>query len=216
MSKHLIEVELRGPLTAESQAHLVEYLVSRGCEKRFENRVFIDYSTLVEGVATRNLDVRVRMTNSKPEIVVKRGKFAGDYREEAVAPVGTHSLDSAVRVMALLGYRRGVLCDRAITRFQLGTIEVAIQEVRIIGTSFVHSMFFEIEFQNQLANPDEAAKTLREFANEVALPLFSSDDWTRYVELINVEANGIFDFDSDSLDRLVGLGMEISAQRPSP
>jgi adenylate cyclase class IV len=212
MSKHQIEVELRGPLDKEGYDRLIAYLKKRGATRSTENRFLIDYSTFLEGIGTRKLDVRIRVTNGQVELVTKRGVFGGAAREEAILRVADHDLKSALSVLAMLGYKKGVACDRGIQRFQLGNIEFAIQDVRDYSRSGeVHSRFFEAEIASRDEEKESAEQSLRETLADIGLETFSIDDWNLYIEKINAEANGIFDFETDNLESVKNFGQMSNA-----
>ncbi len=84
MKTNHIEVELRGPLPEPAYQKIMQTLTSLGGVVKKQNRFLLDYSTFIEGIGERKLDVRVRKTNGKPEIIVKKGKFGGTSREEVL------------------------------------------------------------------------------------------------------------------------------------
>ncbi len=202
-----IEVELRVPLDEEQYSRLESLLNEQGQLIARENRFLIDYSTFIEGIGTRKLDVRVRVTNGEVEIVVKQGEFGGSSRYEAMVGIQNNDLESALRVMALLGYRRGVAADRGITRYQLADVAVAIQEVRYYGQpGKIHSRFFEAEILSDEDTREQAETALRSMLASYGFRPFSVDDWNAYIALLNKEANGTFDFDVDGPASVKGLG----------
>jgi len=78
MGKSNIEVEIRGPLSQEQYQAVITYFEARGKKLDEKKRTFIDYSTFLEGgVRERDKDIRVRVTNGVPEIIVKLGSWGG-------------------------------------------------------------------------------------------------------------------------------------------
>ena len=208
MSKNTIEVELRGPLEEENYLKLIDKLKSVANSITIENRFLIDYSTFIEGIGDRKLDVRVRSTNGKVELVVKKGKFGGTHREEASVFVEGGDIERAIKVMALLGYKKGVACDRGIKRYKVGNIEIAIQEARIYGSKEknLHSRFFEAEIECSDEAKDNAIHEIRTFLEKLQLVTFTEDQWNSYVLTLNNQANGIFDFDYDDIESIRHMG----------
>lgn len=206
MTAPFIEVELRGPLTDEVWRRLVSLCDNRGkCLSR-ENRFLVDYSTFLEGIGTRRLDVRVRVTNRIVEIVVKQGRFGGASRAEAAVRVADGDLGGALGVMALLGYKRGVACDRGIVRYELEGIEFAIQDVRRYRRpDEIHSRFYEAEIRADEASRSEAEEKIRNLLARLELPIFSEEAWNEYVAKMNDEANGVYDFDVDDIKEVQEL-----------
>ncbi len=202
-----IEVELRGPLTEESYKKLLNYLEANGNLVKKENRFLIDYSTFLEGIGERKSDIRTRITNGKVELIVKKGRFGGASREEASVFVENNDLDRALHFMSLLGYKKGVAADRGIVRYQIGGIEIAIQDVRVYGAeNKIHSRFFEAEIMSAEDGKKEAEMKIKKFLKNLGLSFFQESDWIGYVEKMNKEANGVFDYEKDSVDKIRFLG----------
>lgn len=206
MSTRDIEVELRGPLSDLEHTTLVEYLTIHGHFVKKQNRFLLDFSTFLEGVGERKLDVRVRVTNGKVEMVVKKGKFGGTAREEAsVFPQG--SLAETLKFMHLLGYEKAVACDRGIVRYEVDGIEVAIQDVRVFSKpGTIHSRFFEAEIMADESGKDAAVAQIRSFILARGLREFTEEEWNHYVGKMNTEANGIFDYTTDDIEKVAHLG----------
>lgn len=204
-----IEVELRVPLDDRGYERLVHYLEAHGTMVKRQNRFLIDYSTFIEGIGERKLDVRVRVTNGRPEIVVKQGAFGGPTRQEASVFVANNDLAGVLSVMALLGYRRGVACDRAITRYLVGDIEIAIQDVRDYhNPGRIHSRFFEAEIECSDEEKALAEARVRNLLDQLGFQPFSTTEWNDYVALMNREANGVFDYDKDDLASVRAMGQD--------
>ena len=205
-----IEVELRGPLDKELHGQSMttrefESILKR--EKcttvRQENRLLIDYSTPLEGISDRKLDVRIRTTNGVVQIVVKKGSMTALGREEASVTLADGELERAIHALSLLGYGRGVACDRGITRYQIGEIEVAIQEVRYFeNPTRTHSRFYEIEILTNDEGRDSARAKLLKWLACRGVPVYQDDEWNEYVEQMNREANGFCTYGVDSLSVL--------------
>lgn len=208
MSTKTIEVELRGPLNEAAYQSLMSVLKTKGTLIKKQNRFLLDYSTFLEGIGERTLDVRVRTTNGKVEIIVKKGKFGGTSREEvSLFPEG-ESFENTLKLMSLLGYNKAVACDRGIVRYMIDDIEFAIQDVNdytIPGK--IHSRFFEAEIMcSNEAEKELAITKIRSFLSSHNLKEFTEQEWNEYVAKMNKEANGVFDFQTDSIDRVINLG----------
>lgn len=206
--KKNIEVELRGPLAGQEYDRLLGQCAQRGRLVGRENRFLVDFSTFIEGIGERRLDVRTRITNGHVELVVKKGAFGDVAREEAVVGVVGSDPGPAFQLLALLGYRRGVACDRGIYRYALpGDVEIAIQDVRRYGCNGeIHSRFFEAEILCGESGVVEAERRLRALLDELGLRVFDKVEWNEYVRVMNQEANGVFDIDRDDIDGIRTLG----------
>lgn len=220
MSQRIIEVELRGPvegpvdLKGNSRKRVDQILEE---EKAIllgeENRFLIDYSTkdrnrkdrnrdegfeereLVEGFEDRELDVRIRSTNRQAQIVVKRGPMALEAREEAAVDLKPGQLGTGLRLLALLGYRKGVACERRIVRYECKRIEFAIQDALIYDNpAEKHSSFFEAEIKATEKEKDSAVEELRAWLAKHGLSTYSGEEWNSYVKELNRVVNGQFVF----------------------
>lgn len=201
-----IEVELRGPLTEEQYQAIISTLNLKGKLIANQNRFLLDYSTFLEGISERKLDVRVRVTNGKVEIVVKKGKFGGISREEASLFPEDNSIENTLKLMSLLGYNKAVACDRSITRYMVDGIEFAIQDVKdFTNSGAIHSRFFEAEIMSNEEGKDNAVTKIRNFLSINNLKEFSETEWYEYVEKINKEANGVFNYEHDDIEVITHL-----------
>lgn len=206
MSLKNIEVELRGPLNEEEYENILKILKAKGELVKQQTRLLLDYSTFLEGIGERKLDVRVRITNKKVEIVVKKGRFGGTSREEACLFPEDNDLKNTLKIMSLLGYTKAVACDREIERYMIDEIEFAIQDVKNFNNNgAVHSRFFEAEIMSDEEGKDLAVKKIRTFLESYNLKEFSETDWNDYVAKINNEANGVFDYEKDNLETITKL-----------
>jgi adenylate cyclase class IV len=196
--KKNIEVELRGPLTEEEYNKLKSFLIKKANNKSHKNRILIDYSSCLKGakIRDRNIDIRARITNGTPEMIIKVGKWKGsDIRKEISVLLQKGQFSNLISAYAALGYRKGILCIRNILSYNYNNIEFALVEVP------EHSYFFEAEI---LLSSEERARTakkkIKETCTNLGLRLFSDTGWFNYIEKLNKEANTIFDIDKDGED----------------
>ncbi len=205
--KNTFEVELRSLLSKHQEQELTEYCEQHGKKISVDNRFLVDYSTFLDGgVRNRTIDIRARSTNGKMEIIIKQGSFADSSRLEKNLDV-SGSLQDLLTVMALLGYKKAVAAIRNITRFQLGEIEVAITEVRDFSNpNKIHSVFTEFEILTSKSDQKDAESRLVAAMKKINLEPLTDKQWYEYVETLNKEANGVFDYDKADWDKLEKLG----------
>ena len=187
-----VEIELRARIALNQFIALREEL-SRHSVTTTQSRCFIDYSTFIEGIGERRLDVRVRVTNGSPEIAIKRGQFGGAVREEALAKVAPDDLENLLAVMALLGYSKGVAGGRRIYRGKVGDIELAIQEVLDFShPEVIGERFLEVEYMGGANDNAVAEAALRSFLSARSISPFSVEEWNAYVKSLNERWNGVY------------------------
>ncbi len=186
-----IEIEVRGPLTTEQHQKLTAFLKENGTEKDIKRRIFIDYSTFLPngGIRSRNKDIRVRVTNDYPAIVVKIGAWGGsDNRKELIFKGEKGKFDVLVEILKELGLTKGILGKRIITAYDYKGIEFALHEIP------GHSYFFEAE---KMATKAEDSVKVTEEINatcaQLGLVPFTQEGFFAYIEKLNAEANAVFD-----------------------
>lgn len=189
-----IEVEVRGPLNKKQYNNLVEFFSKKTKLKTTKNRVFIDYSTLIEGqgLKNRNKDIRLRVTNGIPEIIIKIGEWGeNESRREISIKTLKGSFDDLVEAFGILGFKKGVLCVRNSKVYDYKGVEFALVEVPN------HSFYYEAE-KMIWTNGDkkQAIKEISNVCRELKLDIFNKEDFFKYVNCLNKEANEIFDSSS--------------------
>lgn len=194
MSK-TIEVEMRGTLDSSAIPELVEKILSEGEFVQRKERVLIDYSTCLpeQGIEGRKLDIRLRNTNKLSEIILKTGAWGGSDARREYSVKTNDSFDTLVQIYKLLGLSKGILCVRNIDVYTYKGVEIALVEVP------EHSYFFEAEIElAETEGTEKAQATLKEVLNELGLVTYTDTEYFTYIELLNKEANTIFDANQES------------------
>jgi adenylate cyclase class IV len=194
-----IEVELRGLLTKEQYDSLNETLAGISVLKEEKYRILLDYSTFLpgEGIEDRQKDIRVRVTNGVPEIVVKLGSWGGsESRKELSFKGNPGSFDTLVEIFGNLGFTKAVLCERLTRAYDYKGVEFALVEVP------GHSYYFEAEkMAHSEADMAEIESEIRTVCHELGLSILTKEDFFRYIDTLNKEANAVFEFDSHTENR---------------
>ncbi|MBW3538295.1 hypothetical protein KY386_02255 [Candidatus Parcubacteria bacterium] len=186
-----IEVEVRGLLNHGRYASLRKQLESEGRFKTTKNRILLDYSTFLPdaNLRERNEDIRLRVTNGTPEIIVKLGSWGGsESRKELSVIAQSGSFDTLVQVFGVIGLTKAMLCVRKSRVYEYKGIEFALVEVP------QHSFYFEAE---KMVSEDAALTAKDDIAavcSRLGLKVFNDQEFFRYVEKLNREANEVFDF----------------------
>jgi len=189
-----IEVEVRGPLTAEDYSLLKSFLDKNARKVATKSRILIDYSTFLPGeMKDRKKDIRLRITNGVPEIMVKLGDWgAVDQRKELSVTTAEGTFDRLVEIFAALGYEKGVLCDRRTEAYDYKEVEFALVEVP------GHSYYYEAEKMAHAGQDTELlAQEIKAICSELNLSTFTGEEFFAYIETLNKEANEVFDFSEE-------------------
>lgn len=195
MSKD-IEVEISGPLSKEKNAELMEFFDKNGKKTSVKHRILIDYSTFLgDGLKNRKKDIRLRITNGNPEIIVKLGDWnSSNHRKELSVFTEVGSFDRLVQIYAALGYKKGMLCERITQVYEYDGIEFALVEVP------GHSFHYEAEIMSDESGIEKARAHIEEVCKELGLEIFTDQGYMEYIETLNKEANEVFDFENYTED----------------
>lgn len=200
------EVELRALITKSDFSRISQYANKEGKELGKVRRFLVDYSTYLESVRERKKDIRVRSTNGRREIIVKIGGLASEgRREESVAVAG--SMRDLLTVMAMMGFTKGTAALKNIYSFQFEEIELSLHEILIFEKPSVpNSYFLEVEILTDATHEASAILRLKEFLKQLHLAQVSEEEWYQYIEQINKDANGVFEYGKTNLDTVDSLG----------
>ncbi len=186
-----IEIEIRGPLSKKEFDNLVKFFEKKGTKTSEKDRVLIDYSTFLEGgVEKRKKDIRLRVTNGIPEIIVKVGEWGGtEQRKELSAFTKPGEFDTLVEIFGELGFVKGMLCVRKSKVYEYKKVEFALVEVP------GHSYYYEAEkMANNKENGGELIKEIENVCKELKLNIFNKKQFFEYIDKLNKETNEIFDY----------------------
>lgn len=198
-----IEIEIRGPLDDGSHKKLLKYIDKNGRLLKKQSRFLVDYSTFLEGIGERKSDIRLRVTNGRIELIVKKGKFGGYAREEASVFLEGGDLKNAFSFMALLGFKKGVAAIRSIQRYDVEGVEIAIQDVIRYGKKDeIYGRFYEAEIMASKSEAEKGKNRIIELLDKIGLKKFGEEDWNEYIAKLNKEANGVFEYGKDDIDLL--------------
>jgi len=186
-----IEIEIRGPLSKKEFNNLIKLFEDKGKKTSEKDRVLIDYSTFLKGgVEERKKDIRLRVTNGIPEIIVKIGEWGGtEQRKELSVFTKPGEFDTLVEIFGELGFDKGMLCVRKSKVYEYKDIEFALVEVP------GHSYYYEAEkMANNKENGDKLIKEIENVCRDLNLDIFDKKEFFEYINKLNKESNEIFDY----------------------
>lgn len=200
-----LEIELRGPLSEADTLRLRN--ASQAWRKVGQlERYLINFTT--PDLLERKIDVRARITNGDPELVIKRGAWGSGERLETTVACKQTEFFSLLEALHVLGFRKGVGAHRIIQRYLDGDIELSIVEVP------GHSRFYEAEKVVSEGGAKEATALLQTWCRRQDLEVWSSEQFLAYVDELDRTANDSIDLaDEESWDT---IKRRTSSQSPNP
>ncbi len=153
---------------------------------------------LREDVENELVDLRIRITNKKPELVLKYGKLSGcEGREEILIPIQTSDFEKAVEMLKLLEWNHGVTIATKAYIFNYKDTEFAL--VKTTGLDY-----FEAErIVHEKEDADRIIQEIKEVCKEFHLDPIDKDEFFELLEdLNNTGPQRNFDLSEQSFDEI--------------
>lgn len=195
-----IEVEHRGRLTPEEFSRIRKYFQKNAKFLGEKRRFSIIYTTSV--LSTREakndkIDLKLRITNSQPEIALKYGKWSGkDARKEFIFDIDPEQYDDFVEFLKILGYHRAIMIANTKHDFLFHGIEFSLVEVPDWGH------YFEAEI---LSEEDKVKNSIQMIEKELkALKLKACDnkDYYKLLDELNNRSGARVDLNDLSTSKI--------------
>jgi adenylate cyclase class IV len=154
------EVEHRGYLEKEKFEELNKFLNKNGKFLGFKKRFSIIYSQNKENESNKlchsPIDLKLRITNKKAELVLKYGKWSGnDARKEFLFPIELKKFEEMIEFLQILGHYHGVLQATNTFLYKYNGIDFSLVEVPGWGYYFEGEI---ITYQNKIKKANEKIK----------------------------------------------------------
>lgn len=189
--KKNIEVEIRGVLNKDQHNKTKKLFEKVASFKENKSRILIDYSTFLpgEGIRDRQKDIRVRVTNGIPEIVIKLGSWGGfESRRELSFKGKKGEFEILVEIFGQLGFVKGTLAKRDTVVFDYKNVEFAL--VKTPGQHY----YFEAE---KMAHSEEdftkVENEIRKVCEELDLQVIDKKGFFEFIEMLNKTENEVFE-----------------------
>lgn len=190
--KKNIEVEIRGVLDKDQYNKTKKLFKKTTSFKENKSRILIDYSTFLpgEGIRDRQKDIRVRVTNGIPEIIVKLGSWGGSENRRELSFKGNKGeFETLVEIFGQLGFIKGTLAKRDAIIYDYKNVEFAL--VKTPGQHY----YFEAE---KMAQSEEdftkVEDEIRKVCGELGLRAVDKEGFFEFIEELNKTDNQIFEF----------------------
>lgn len=190
--KNNIEVEHRGVLTKEKFDSIKQFLEKKGKFVKEKDRFSVIYFPRGKerlGVPKSPLDLRVRITNKKAEIIMKYGKSSGaDARKEFSFPIDPNQFEEATEFLFYLGFYYGALQATKTYVYMYKDVEFAI----VNAPAFGH--YFEAEILTGKKEIQNANQKIMSVMKELGLEVLSEKDFYKWLEELGSNPEFRFNF----------------------
>lgn len=201
----LAEVEITGVLNAADVARLRRLVEGWNSVGRLD-RYLINFTTAA--MRERRLDVRARVTNGVPEMVVKHGEWGSGNRVETNVKCQPDQFHALVKAMVAMGLTEGIGCHRVIDRYRQDDLEISIIEVPGYKT------FYEAEVEVPKDSADAALQRLRLWAKDNSFPVMDKAEYLAFIDDLDANANDTLSFSNRESWELLTLRVPDGDKRP--
>ena len=195
-----IEVEHRGLLTKEKFNTLRKFLEKEGKFIKEKDRFSVIYSP--RGKETLRIhrspiDLRLRITNKKSELVLKYGKWSGsDARKEFSFPIDSAKFGEMTEFIKILGFYYGVLQATKTYVYMYKDIEFAIVQVPGFG------YYFEAEILTEKKSIQSANQKIMLILKELGLNVLNDKDFYKLLEDLSDRPGFLFNFKKENFSEI--------------
>jgi predicted adenylyl cyclase CyaB len=189
----MVEVEIRGRLTQEDFDRLKALLSKEGVHKESHTREMIrlyDYPGFAEDPVAREVDIRLRDTDGRCEIMVKHKASENNVaRSELSLKLADSNLDTAKAVLKSLGYAKGLWMHRKKDIYVYRDVEWSLVEAP------KGYLYYEAEKEvESAAYAAEAEKELEAEAAKLNLPILSPDEYRVLIHELTENVNKVIEW----------------------
>ncbi|MCC7356773.1 MAG: hypothetical protein IT410_04160 [Candidatus Doudnabacteria bacterium] len=154
-----IELEFRANLTKKLAERVDRQLTALAKRKEVTKRIsFMSFGSQ----GSNNIDIRVRLTNGKSEVVIKTGELHSHKRIELSQTIGTEQFMGFVKLFTLFNYETKI-AERVTTNYYLkNNIVVSIVQAKSI-------FYLEIEKLSHISEIEKNTKILKDILKKLGL-----------------------------------------------
>ena len=193
------EVEVRGKIPGDFAALLARFRkIALFTEEK--NRLSLLYFTHpfsfdndVRDLKEEKIDLRLRITNKRPELILKYGSWGGtDHRQEISIPVPLEKFADAVELLRLIGWTKCFALAAKTFVFTYKQVEFSL--VHMKGANYFEA---EMLTDNTSAIP-AVRETIIALCKELQLELFTEEEFYDLVNHLNMTSAEQLDLEKTS------------------
>jgi len=196
-----IEVEQRGLLSQKRFLKLKGFFSKNakflGEKDRLSLIYFRHKSHRLEDERDNTIDLKLRITNKKPELVLKHGKWGSkDSRKEFGFQIERRQFWEMAEFLKVLGFTHGVLNATKTFAFKYKGMEFALVEVPGWGH------YFEAEILSSKKNWKKADERLDGEIQKLGLKIVGEKEYLKLLKSLNSRKGFHFDFEKEGFSRI--------------
>lgn len=187
-----VEVEHRGYLTEKKFKELNIFLKRNGKFLSKRDRFSVIYNPRGKerlDLVRSPIDLKIRITNKKTELVLKYGKWSGnDARKEFLFPIESKKFGEMIEFLDALGFYYGALQATKTFLFKYKGAEIAL--VKVPGWGY----YFEVEVLTDSDLVDKANKKIADLCKALGIEVVNNEGFLKLCESLNERPGFRFNF----------------------
>lgn len=190
-----VEIEHRGILTNEKFKQLNKFFQTKGKflgkKKRFSVIYFLTNKKIkkIEELKNEKIDLRIRITNKKTELVMKYGKWgATEARREFLFLIKSEQFDQMIEFLKILGFYQGVLNATETYLYKYRGIDFALVKVPSWG------YYFEAEIMGEKRQIKKLNEKILTESKKLGLEIFTNNALCQLLDQLNNRKGFRFNF----------------------
>tara|TARA_Y100000310_G_C20503508_1_gene725217 strand:- start:195 stop:824 length:630 start_codon:yes stop_codon:yes gene_type:complete len=197
--KKQIEVEYIGKINKEKFNELKILFEKDGKFLKRKERISFMYfrdeiPEDISEIKEEDTDLRLRITNKKPELIIKKGLFTGTHSRREISIIfDKKNLSNYVDFLSALGWDKGVIYAVETFVYEYEGIEFSL--VGIIDYGFN----FEAEILTTKNEQNNAIKKIKKILNKLSLVAFDEEGLNKQCNEINNRTKLRFDFSNGNI-----------------
>ena len=197
-----IEVEFIGDIKKEQFDNLKVFFKKEGTYKKTKHRISFMYfkdkiPKDMSEIKLEDIDLRLRITNKKPELVLKQGLFTGAHaRKEISINLSLEEFPVYIELLKALGWHLGVIYAVETLVYNYKNIEFSLVNIKDYGYNF------EAEILTDEKEQAEAKKKIMGVLDQLKLKPFDEAGLNKQCNDINNRKELQFDFSKQSFDTI--------------
>lgn len=195
------EVEHRGYLEKEKFGELNKFLNKNGVFLGFRKRFSIIYFQNKENESNKlchsPVDLKLRITNKKAELVLKYGNWSGnDARKEFLFPIELKKFEEMIEFLQILGHYHGVLQETNTFLYRYKGIDFSLVEVPNWG------YYFEGEISTSQDKVEKANVKIKKECQKLNIKVLNHKEFCKLLNSLNKRPGFRFNFKKENFSEI--------------
>lgn len=147
----------------------------------------------IKEIKDEEIDLKIRITNDKPEIVIKKGIFGSlNTRKEVSIFFEKEEIQKYIDFLSILGWSLGVIYTTNSHIYEYENIEFSLVKIGGYGYNF------EVEILCDKKDVNKAKEKIEKMLKKLNLNKMSEEDLNKQCNIINNRKELQFNFNSES------------------